>query len=103
MYNLDSGERKRVSGFPGLNTGGAISPDGREMALILSKDGNPDLYVMNLRNRELTRDHPTPRAAEASPCWSPDGSPDLLVSDGMGSPQIYIISRKAVGRSGSAE
>ena len=94
MYNLDDGERKRVAGFPGLNTGGAISPDGREMAVILSKDGSPDLYVMNLRSRELTRITSTPRAAEASPCWSPDGSRICFVSDGMGTPQLYVISRE---------
>ena len=93
MYNLESGERKRVSGFPGLNTGGAISPDGREMAVILSKDGNPDLYVMDLSTLRPVRITNTPRAVEGSPAWSPDGSRIVFVSDASGTPQLYVVSR----------
>ena len=95
VYSIDlaSGDRKRLAGYPGLNTGADISPNGREVALILSKDGNPDLYVKNLRSGELTRLTSTPRAAEASPAWSPDGNKIVYVSDQSGTPQLYIISR----------
>ncbi len=95
VYTVEiaSGRRNRIAGFPGLNTGGEISPNGRDMALILSKDGNPDVYVMDLRTRRLTRITQTLRAAEASPSWSPDGSQIVYVSDLPGSPQLYVVSR----------
>lgn len=92
---LASGTRKQVSAFPGINSGGAISPDGRSMALILSKDGNPDLYVMDMASKRTTRLTNTPRANEGSPAWSPDGSRIVFVSDASGTPQLYIISRTA--------
>jgi len=63
------------------------------MALTLSKDGNPELYVMNLASRRLTRLTRTPKAAEASPSWSPDGRRIVFVSDSSGSPQLYLVSR----------
>lgn len=95
VYSIDlgTGDRKRLAGYPGLNTGADISPNGREMALILSKDGNPELYVKNLRGGQLTRLTSSPRAAEASPSWSPDGNQIVYVSDQSGTPQLYIISR----------
>ena len=64
------------------------------MALILSKDGNPDLYVMDIHSKRLTRLTKTGHAAEASPSWSPDGSQIVYVSDTSGSPQLYIISNR---------
>ena len=81
---------RRVAYYPGLNTAGAISPDGRRLALILSKDGNPELYLMDLASNALTRMSRT-RQAEASPCWSPDGSQICFVSDRAGQPQLYIM------------
>jgi TolB protein len=90
---LATGNRQRVAAFPGVNSGGAISPDGRSMALILSKDGNPDLYVMDLPTKRVTRLTNTPRAVEGSPSWSPDGSRIVYVSDTTGTPQLYLISR----------
>jgi TolB protein len=95
VYSIDvaSGSRKKLAGYPGLNTGADISPNGREVALILSKDGNPELYVKNLRSGELTRLTSSPRAAEASPSWSPDGNQIVYVSDQSGTPQLYILSR----------
>ncbi len=90
---LATGARNRVASYTGVNSGGAISPDGRSMALILSKDGNPDLYVQDIPSKRLTRLTNTPRAVEGSPCWSPDGSRIAYVSDATGSPQLYILSR----------
>ncbi len=85
------GIRQPLAQFTGLNTGGAISPDGTLMALVLSLPGNPELHVLNLGSRRLTRLTHTPRAAEASPCWSPDGQSLAYVSDASGSPQVYVI------------
>ena len=96
VYSIDlaTGNRQRLAGYPGLNTGADISPNGREVALILSKDGNPELYVKNMRSGQLTRLTSTPRAAEASPSWSPDGNQIVYVSDQSGTPQLYVISRE---------
>lgn len=98
IYQVDigSGSRKRVSSLAGLNTGAAISPDGGSMALILSKDGNPELYVKNLSSGATTRLTTSRDAAEASPSWSPDGQRIVYVSDqsGTGKPQLYVIGRQ---------
>lgn len=80
-----------VTSFRGINTGAAISPDGRYMAVILSPDHQVDLYVLGLQKRymkRLTRGI----AVEASPCWSPDGSQIAFVSDSRGNPRIFIAN-----------
>lgn len=89
------GTRTPLAQFTGLNTGGAISPDQTLMALILSLPGNPELYVLNLSTHRLTRLTQSPRAAEASPCWSPDGQSIAYVSDAGGTPQIHVIQANA--------
>ena len=71
--------------------GARIAPNGRQMALVLSKDGNPEIYVMNLADRRLTRLTKTRMASEASPAWSPDGRQLVYVSDRAGSPQLYVM------------
>ena len=93
-----TGRGKPLSSHGGLNASGAISPDGKSLAVILSRDGNPELYIKSLRTGALTRMTNTRRGNEASPCWSPDGNHIAYVSDTSGSPQIYIIP-KAGGRS----
>lgn len=95
LIELATGARRKLASFPGLNTGGAFSPDGTQAAMILSRDGNPELYVMTLAGRRLTRLTHTPNAAEASPSWSPDGRRIVFVSDaaGVSRPQLYIVDR----------
>jgi len=94
LYKMEMSTRKisRVANFAGLNTGGAVSPDGKEIALILSRDGSPDLYIMNLGDRSITRITRTP-AVEASPSWSPDGRQLVYVSDQSYNPNLFIVSR----------
>ena len=88
------GMRQPLAKFAGLNTGGAVSPDRSLMALVLSIAGNPELYVLNLNTRNLTRLTHTAQASEASPSWSPDGESIAYVSDSGGKPQIYTIQAR---------
>ena len=85
-----------VSSFRGINTGAAVSPDGRYLAVILSPDHQVDLFVQGLHHKELRR-LTKGIAVEASPCWSPDGRRLAFVSDRRGVPRIFIIDARGGG------
>lgn len=71
-HNLTTGERKPFARFAGSNISPAVSSDGNKVAMIVSKAGSPDLWVMNIDGSGLTQLTKTPED-ESSPCWSPDG------------------------------
>jgi len=101
VYRIDvtTGQRKLLAQFKGLATGAAISPDGKQCAIILSYQGNPELYVLSLSTGVAQRMTTTVKASEASPCWSPDGRRIAYVSDTTRHPQVYILdvaTRKSV-------
>jgi len=89
--NMSNNSRRKVSSYPGINVGAVYSPDGNRIAIVLSKDGNPDLYLMDASGGNPRRIVRTPFAAEASPSWSPDGEQIVFVSDKSGSPHLYIV------------
>ncbi|MDO5462186.1 MAG: DPP IV N-terminal domain-containing protein [bacterium] len=94
VYKIDvaTGKMERLANFRGLSTGAVPSPtDPNKLAIILSHQGNPELYVMDARTRHLTRLTTTTLAAEASPTWSPDGRQICYVSDEPGTPHLYIV------------
>ena len=73
-----------------MNGAPAWSPDGRQLALVLSKDGNPEIYVLDLQQRRLSRiTHHF--GIDTEPSWSPDGQSLIFTSDRGGQPQIYSI------------
>ena len=88
---LNTGTRVAVAKFPGANISPAVSPNGKRVAMILSKNGSPDLYVANLDGTGL-KQLTFSREAESSPCWSPDGETICFVSQIGGPPQIYKVS-----------
>jgi TolB protein len=91
MRQTIGGSRRTLANFKGLNTGGAISPEGRRIALILSYQGNAELYVLDFGTSKVARMTNTPQGAESSPCWSPDGRSIVYVSDTAKSPQLYVV------------
>jgi TolB protein len=86
-------QRQRVLvQFPGLNSGAALSNDYKNVALTLSKDGNVELYTMNIKSRKLTRLSRT-TGVESSPCWSPSDRQICFVSDAGGiRPTLYVVN-----------
>ena len=98
VIDLTTGVRVRLVKFPGTNSGARFAPDGNQLACSISKDGNPELYVVDLGGgaRRLTHT----RGAESSPTWSPNGSEIIYASDDTGTPKLYRIG--AGGGSGSS-
>lgn len=71
MHNLTTGARKAFARYGGSSMSPAVSPDGKKVAMILSKDGWTDLYVSDIDGSDLKRLTKSPQD-ESSPCWSPD-------------------------------
>ena len=92
VYRINTqGKRSLLAQFKGLATGAAVSPDGRSCAIVLSFQGNPELYVLDFASKMVNRMSRTPAASEASPCWSPDGRKIVYVTDLSRQPQIYLL------------
>lgn len=87
MNNL---QRSTYVSLKGTNSGARFSPDGRNVAMVLSGEGNPEIYVGNAQGRQITRKTRT-QAVEASPCFSPDNSQIVFTSDSMGAPQLFVM------------
>lgn len=88
--NLRTGQRTTFAGFKGTNTGATFSPDGRQVAMILSGSGNSEIYISNPDGQQLRR-MTNSASLEADPAWSPDGRRIVFTSDQMGGPQIYTM------------
>jgi TolB protein len=75
----------------GTNYLPVYSPDGKQIAFMSGRDGNPEIYVMNADGSNIRRltNHP---AGESSPTWSPTGSQIAFTSDRTGNAQIYVMS-----------
>ncbi len=93
VYRFDTvtSQYSLLAQFKGLATGAAVSPDGKKCAIILSYQGNPELYILDFATKRVKRMTVTPAASEASPCWSPDGSQIVYVTDITRQPQVYIL------------
>lgn len=90
---LTTGNRIKVTSFPGINGAPAWSPDGRKLALTLSKAGSPDIYILDLASKQLTQ--LTNNAwINTEPAWSPNGQTIVFTSNQTGKPQIYKIPSK---------
>jgi TolB protein len=91
VQTLRTGERRRVSARAGINGAPAWSPDGKTLAITLSrKDGDVDVYTLNLTSQVLTRMTFDP-GIDTEPSWSVDGSKLYFMSDRAGGPQVYEI------------
>lgn len=91
IYLLDpaTGRKDIFARYKGTNSGARFSPNGRQVAMVLSGSGTPEIYVSDANGRgakALTKSD----AVKASPCWSPDGSQIIFAMDP--GPQLYVMS-----------
>jgi TolB protein len=92
LYLTSGGRPQRVSTQQGMNTGASFSPDGSKIVLTLSKDGNPELYIISASNGSVVKRLTNNRYIDTSPAWSPDGREIAFVSNREGGPQIFVMN-----------
>ena len=67
-----------------------FAPDGHTVVFSLEKDGNTDIYTMNVDSGAVSQLTNAP-SIETAPSFSPDGSQIVFESDRSGAQQIYIM------------
>ena len=66
------------------------SPEGKRIAFETNRDGNWEIYVINIDGSSLINLTNNP-AEDRSPSWAPDGESIVFVSDRDGNQEIYRI------------
>ena len=61
MLDIETGMQEVVGDFPGMTFAPRFSPDGKKIIMSFAKDGNSDIYTMDLKNRiaEKITNHPS--------------------------------------------
>jgi len=76
----------------------AISAVGQKLAFTSSRDGNQEIYVLDLKRKSETR-LTRKQAADRYPAWSPDGHKIAFTSEraGADNTDIFIMNRDGTG------
>ena len=90
IQDIASGKRELVIENSTQISSPSWSPDGKFLSLTMYQDGNAEIYILNLKNKNLTRltNH---YAIDTESTWSPKGSKIMFTSGRSGSPQLYEI------------
>lgn len=107
----DGGEGARAVRWqtaPEGNFEPSVSPDGKQVAFVSSRDGDPEIYVMDVvaagagDTRRLTFFH----KEDWGPEWSPDGRHIAFLSSREGRARVFVVRPDGTGTravSGSAD
>ncbi len=91
IYAIDlrTYQRTKIADFRGTNSGARFSPNGQQLAMVLSGTGNSEIWTANAQGSGLVR-RTNSDLVKSSPCWSPDGG-RLVFAMGESLPQLYVM------------
>ncbi len=92
VQTLSTGKRLVAANFKGSNSAPAWSPDGRTLAVTLTRDGLSQLYLIDADGSGSPRRITSSSGIDTEPTFSPDGRSIYFTSDRGGSPQIYRVA-----------
>ena len=91
LTGLEGGQARRFTFSRGRDREPAWSPGGGNIAFSSDRDGDFDIYLIDVESGETTNLTPLSRQQDTSPCWSPDGRRIAFVSNRLGSRDIFVM------------
>lgn len=90
LMDYDGYNPRELTSDKSISLSPAWSPDGRKLCYTTYKDGNPNLYVLNLRTNTamLVSNR---QGLNSAPAWSPDGQNIALTLSKDGNAEIYTL------------
>ncbi|MCC6545989.1 PD40 domain-containing protein [Candidatus Sumerlaeota bacterium] len=95
--NFTAGKVWQIAGYGATNATPSWSQAAGRIVMMLSKDGNTELYTTKRDGSDLQRLTET-KFTEGSPAWSPDGSQIIYTSNEGGRAQLYIMNAHGGGK-----
>ncbi|MHB8370540.1 MAG: DPP IV N-terminal domain-containing protein [Leptospirales bacterium] len=92
-YDLSTGSRHMLFAYPGLNITPTFSPDGKKLAVALSRgraSQHTQIYLYTFATKRLVR-LTYSSSNSLSPTFAPSGNALAFVSDRDGHPQIFVM------------
>ncbi|MEQ8821412.1 MAG: hypothetical protein RLY93_14335 [Sumerlaeia bacterium] len=93
---LDGGTWK-IAAYGGTNHAPQWCAANERLVMVLSKDGNSEIYTCKRDGSDLKRVTES-RATEGSPTWSPDGSKIAFASDEAGGIHLFVVNADGTGK-----
>ena len=91
-YDMDSGQERLLLGNETNDNSAPVwSPDGTKIAFHSQRDGNWDIYIMDVTGDNLQR-LTSNKNLDLFPTWSPDGSQLAFHSNRNGNYDLYIVN-----------
>jgi len=97
VHSIGTGKRHVVANFKGSNSAPAWSPDGRRLAVVLSKDGGSQLFLVNADGSGGAQRLMSSPGIDTEPYFAPDGQWIYFTSDRGGS-RRSTVSRPPAAR-----
>ncbi len=91
VSDYDGADRKQITRNGSINVSPAWSPDGRRLAFVSYRQGNPRLYIYSGDDGSLVDASPTGSELCVAPDWSPDGRHIAFSSSSSGDSEIFVL------------
>lgn len=92
VQDREEGSRIKVISQQGINGAPSWAPDGRRLAVVLSHEGSPEIYVLDVDSGQ-TRRVTNNEAIDTEPVWV-DNDTIIFTSDRSGGPQLYEVASR---------
>jgi len=93
LMNADGTAIRQLMNVPGADLEPAWSPDGERIAFTSVRDGNKQIYVLDLDSLAVTRlTNVDANIENSQPAWSPDGKQIVYLVKRVGTYQIWMMS-----------